>query len=131
MIKTFDELKEALLYRRIVEWYDNYIKLDSGMELKIAETEGSCSASAWGEFRNVTLDAAITNVSDIKYEPWEDCVTYGYSARVTVFHNQNEICEMYASADTGNGGYYYSIASFIIKMPHEKESEVLFVEVGS
>ena len=32
---SFDELRNAMLYHRIVEWKDNYIRLDNGMELRI------------------------------------------------------------------------------------------------
>ena len=65
----------------------------------------------------MVLDAAITSVSEIEREKWEDSDTYGCRARVTIMHNMNPICEAYANADAGNGGYYYSIASFIVTMP--------------
>ena len=47
---SFDELRKAMLYHRIVEWKDNYIRLDNGMELRIEETEQDCCASAYGQF---------------------------------------------------------------------------------
>lgn len=125
---TFNELRKAMLYHRITEWNDNTIRLDNGMRLTIEETEQDCCASASGQFEDVVLDAAITHVSDIQYEPWEDGDTYGCSATVTIMHNRNLICKAVADADAGNGGYYYSIASFIVKMPNwEKETTVHFV----
>lgn len=124
----FEELRNAMLYHRIVEWEDNYIKLDNGMELRIEETEQDCCASAGGEFTDVKLDAAITSVSDIQYQHWEDGYTYGCSAVVTIMHNRNIICRAIGDADAGNGGYYYSIASFCVKMPNNsKETYVHFV----
>ena len=132
MIKTFNELREAMLYHRIVEWDDNTIVLDNGMRLTIEETEQDCCAGASGQFEDVVLDAAITYVGDIQYEPWEDDDTYGCSATVTIMHNRNLICKAVADADAGNGGYYYSIASFIVKMPNsEDESIIHFVESGN
>lgn len=132
MIKTFNELREAMLYHRIVEWDDNTIVLDNGMRLTIEETEQDCCAGASGQFEDVVLDAAITYVGDIQYEPWEDDDTYGCSATVTIMHNRNLICKAVADADAGNGGYYSSIASFIVKMPNsEDESIIHFVESGN
>lgn len=114
---TFDELRKAMLFHRIVEWKDNYIRLDNGLEIWIEETEQDCCASAYGQFEDVVLDAAITHVGDIRYDEWDDAYTYGCSATVTIMHNRNIICKAIGDANAGNGGYYYSIASFIVKMP--------------
>ena len=124
---SFDSLRKAMLYHRIVEWKDNYIRLDNGMELRIEETEQDCCASAGGRFEDVKLDAAITAVSDIKYEPWVVGDTYGCSATVTILHNRNIICKAIGDADAGNGGYYYSIASFCVKMPNGQNCRCHFV----
>ena len=124
---SFDDLRKAMLYHRIVEWEDNYIKLDNGMELCIEETEQDCCASAGGQFEDVKLDAAITHISDIKYDKWEDGDTYGCSAMVTIMHNRNIICKAIGNADAGNGGYYYSIASFCVKMPSGQNHQCHFV----
>lgn len=124
---TYDELREMMLYHRITEWDDNRIKLDNGMELRIEETEQDCCASASGCFVNVKLDAAITNISDIRYTPWEDDDTHGCRATVTIMHNRNIICKAMANADAGNGGYYYSIASFVVSLPTGQEEVVHFV----
>ena len=39
---SFDDLRKAMLFHRIVEWKDNYIRLDNGMELRIEETAQDC-----------------------------------------------------------------------------------------
>ena len=124
---SFDDLRKAILFHRIVEWKDNYIRLDNGMELRIEETDQDCCASAYGQFEDVVLDAAITNVSDIQYNHWDDGDTYGCSAVVTIMHNRNIICKAIGNADAGNGGYYYSIASFCVKMPSGQECQFYFV----
>ena len=64
---SFDELREAMLFNKIVEWKDNYIRLSNGMELRIEETEQDCCAGAHGQFEDVALDAAITDVGNIQY----------------------------------------------------------------
>ena len=124
---SFDELREAMLFHKIVEWKDNYIRLSNGMELRIEETEQDCCAGAYGQFEDVALDAAITDVGDIQYAHWADGDTYGCSAVVTIMHNRNVICKAIGDADAGNGGYYYSIASFCVKMPNGQNCQCHFV----
>ena len=124
---SFDELRKVILFHKIVEWKDSYIRLDNGMELRIEETEQDCCASAGGQFEDVVLDAAITHVGDIQYDSWDDGDTYGCSATVTIMHNQNVICKAVGNADAGNGGYYYSIASFCVKMPYGRHLQCHFV----
>lgn len=118
---TFDAFRQLLLYRRIVKWDGDRIELDSGVKIRIEMTDNDCCAYASGAFQNVVLDAAITSVSEIVREKWEDDDTYGCRARVTIMHNRNPICEAYANADAGNGGYYFSIASFIVTLPDAEE----------
>lgn len=124
---SFDDLRKAMLFHKIVEWKGNYIRLDNGMELSIVETEQDCCASAGEQFEDVKLDAAITHISDISYKPWSDDNTYGCSAVVTIMHNRNIICKAIGDANAGNGGYYYSIASFCVKMPNGQDGQCHFV----
>lgn len=126
-MKDFDYLRKQLLYRKIVKWEDNEITLDDGTRLSVEETEQDCCASADGGFEDVVLDAAITYVGDIQYEPWEDEDTYGCSASVTIMHIEYIICLAVADAVAGNGGYYYSIASFVVHPINEEPYEVHFV----
>lgn len=129
---TFDEFRSKLLYHRIVEWNENKIVLDNGVSIAIEETEQDCCAYADGQFTNVVLDAAITFVSDPKYEGWDDGDTYGTTAVVKFLHNRNLICQANGDANAGNGGYYYSIASFVIRVPQRNHEELIchFVESG-
>lgn len=129
-MKDFDYLREQMLFHKIVEWEGNRITLDNGMELRIEETAQDCCASASGQFEDVVLDAAITDVSDIVYSPWDNGYTYGCSAAVTIMHNRNVICKATADADAGNGGYYYSIASFVVRPAEGRPYNVGFVGSG-
>jgi hypothetical protein len=129
-VKDFDYLREQMLFHKIVEWEGNRIVLDNGMELRIEETAQDCCASASGRFEDVVLDAAITHISDIAYAPWDDGYTYGCSATVTIMHNRNVICKATADADAGNGGYYYSIASFVVRPAEGRPYNVGFVGSG-
>lgn len=125
---TFEQFREKLLYHYITEWDEDTIVLDNGIKISIMETAQDCCASASGEFTDVQLNAAITSVSDIKYQRWEDGDTYGCSAVVKFMHNRNLICKANANADAGNGGYYFSVASFVI---YEKGTEYFCHFVGS
>ena len=42
---------------------------------------------------------------------------------VTIYHNQNPIAIADCEADAGNGGYYYSVCSLVIKNVHYKVVE--------
>ena len=122
----FEDFKNMLLYRKIVKWEDNKIVLDNGIEISIEMTDSDCCAYAYGQFEDVVLDAAITNVSDIEYEPWKDedgWGEYGCKATVTIMHNRNVICKAVGEADAGNGGYYYSIASFVVRILGNEDKE--------
>lgn len=129
-VKDFDYLRKQMLFHKIIEWEGNRIVLDNGMELRIEETAQDCCASASGRFEDVVLDAAITHISDIAYAPWDDGYTYGCSATVTIMHNRNVICKATADADAGNGGYYYSIASFVVRPAEGRPYNVGFVGSG-
>lgn len=117
---TFEDFKKMVLYHHIVEWDDNKIVLDNGIIIVIEETAQDCCASAGGNFSDVVLQAAITSVTEPKYKPWEDGDTYGCSAVVKFLHNRNLICKANADADAGNGGYYFSIASFVVTWENKK-----------
>lgn len=125
--RDYEALRNALAGRRITEWDENYIILDNGMRLVVEMTESDCCAWAYGKFSDVVLDAAITHVSDIKYTSWNDGDTYGCSAEVTIMHNRNRICQIIGNADAGNGGYYYSIASFVVHPPEGEPWQTDFV----
>ena len=127
---SFNKFREMLLYRSVVEWNKkrNYIVLDNGMKITIKMTDSDCCAYASGEFEDVKLEAIITDVTEPKYSPWNDEDTYGCSAIVKMLHNQNLICKVNADADAGNGGYYFSIASFIVNY---NDSEFSVYLVGS
>lgn len=129
---SFEKFRSMLLYHRIVEWDDNKIVLDNGISISIEETEQDCCAQASGNFSDVKLDAAITYVSDPKYDGYkENSGEYGTYAVVKFLHNQNLICQANGDADAGNGGYYYSIASFVVRIPEKKNEEYHCHFVGS
>ena len=47
---TLEELKELLLYKRIVEWDKDFLQLEDGSKVTMDMSESDCCASAGGEF---------------------------------------------------------------------------------
>lgn len=116
---SLEELKELLLYKRIVKWDKDFLLLEDGTKVTIEMSESDCCASAGGEFRNVKLDAVITDVKIGERETGEDdWGTTTSKNTVTIYHNLNPIALAECEANDGNGGYYYSVASLVIGNIH-------------
>lgn len=111
---TEQELKERLLYKRIVQWDRDKLVLEDGTIITLETTDSDCCAGAYGHFENVTLDAVITDVQVGKEEDIPDDYTIVRRNTITIFHNQNPIALADMTADAGNGGYYYSVGSMVI-----------------
>lgn len=115
--QDFEKVKDLLLFKKVVEWTEDYIVLDDGTKVEVYCSEQDCCAYAGGTFKNVELDAVITDVDytverDSEWD--EDYDTRVSEAVLTLFHNQNVIAQNMVEADGGNGGYYYSVASLKI-----------------
>ena len=113
-----EELKGLLLFKRIVEWTEDKLILEDGLEVTLETSEWDCCAGAYGSFKDVKLDAVITDVKigDEKDIPDDD--TRISQNTITIFHNQNQIAQADMTADAGNGGYYYSVGSMVIGKLH-------------
>ena len=114
------ELKEHLLYKTIVKFEDNKLYLDDGTIVSIEMTDNDCCAYAFGEFKDVKLEALITDVRigdyvdhrfDIDAE-FDD--EYENHNTVTIYSNQNPVAQADCYANAGNGGYYFSVCSLVI-----------------
>ena len=113
--KDKQEMIDSLVGKRIIEWNQDYLKLDDGSIIAIEMTESDCCAMACGEFKDVKLEAVIT---DIRFnKPILHCFDdETYTTQEVVFiHNQNKIAQADLYADNGNGDYYYSIVAFKIR----------------
>ncbi len=116
---TLEELKELLLYKRIVRWDTDYLLLENGVKVTIEMSENDCCACAGGEFQNVTLDAVITDIKiGEQAREKDDLGTTTSTNTVTIYHNQNPIALAECEADDGNGGFYYSVGSLVIGNIH-------------
>lgn len=116
---SLEELKELILYKRIVKWDKDFLLLEDGTRVTIEMSESDCCAYAGGEFKDVKLDAIITDVKiGEQVTEGSDCGTTENKNTVTIFHNQNPIALAECSANDGNGGYYYSVGSIVIGKIH-------------
>lgn len=123
---SLEKLKELLLYKRIVEWDEDFLLLEDDTKVTIEMSENDCCACAGGEFKDVKLDAIITDVKigeQVEGGMEESGEIENYNT-VTIYHNQNEIALAECYANAGNGGFYYSIASLVIGDIHFPVAEV-------
>ncbi|OFK59872.1 hypothetical protein HMPREF2809_11780, partial [Enterococcus sp. HMSC055G03] len=99
-----------------VEWSESELILEDGTKMEVVCSESDCCAWAEGEFKNVKLDAVIT---DIKIFDKGNRLYNGDGhtsyAEVVVYHNRNEIAKAECTANDGNGGYYYSVCALKVK----------------
>ena len=115
---SLEELKELLLYKRIVKWDKDFLELEDGTKVTIEESESACCAWAGGEFKEVKLDAVITDVQIGQQNKFYNGDGTTSQNTVTIYHNQNPVAIAECEADDGNGGYYYSIGSLVIGKIH-------------
>lgn len=60
----------------------------------------------------------ITNIEIGDQVEIPDFDTIVNEVKITLFHNQNRIALAEMSADAGNGGFYYSVGSFVVNGIH-------------
>ena len=117
--KYIEELKQSLLYKTITAWDNNSLTLSDGTKVIIECTDNDCCAWAGGEFKDVTLDAIVTDVTIGDITTRGD--TYGTTTNevtITVYHNQNPIALAECYADNGICGCYYSVCSLVVNGLH-------------
>ena len=113
--KYIEELKQSLLYKTITTWDNNSLTLSDGTRVTIECTDNDCCAWAGGEFKDVTLDAIVTDVTIGEITTFGDPHDMTTNeVTITVYHNQNPIALAECYADNGNGGYYYSVCSLVV-----------------
>ena len=113
--KYVEELKQSLLYKTITAWDNNSLTLSDGTKVTIECSDYDCCAWAGGEFKDVTLDAIVTDVTVGEITTYGDpCDMTTNNVTITVYHNQNPIALAECYADNGNGGYYYSVCSLVV-----------------
>lgn len=116
--KDKEDMKTKLIGKRIIEWSQDYLKLDDGTIITIEMTEFDCCARACGAFKDVKLEAVITDIrfnKAVLNSYGEDGYETYTTQEVVFVHNQNKIAQANLCADNGNGDFYYSVVAFKIK----------------
>lgn len=108
---TEEELRDLILYKKIKKWDNYHLELEDGTKITIEMSDYDCCAYAFGDFFDVKLDAVITDfeVVEVDNDRYDT-----EKVIVKIYHNQNPIALAECSADAGNDGYYYSVASLVI-----------------
>lgn len=125
--KTDNVLADKLIGRKIVEWNKDYLKLDDNTIITIEMTEYEYPASAGGEFKDIELEAVIT---DVRFAEPEEVIYDNFyreteARREVVFvHNLNSIGKANMYADNGEADYYYSVCAF-------KIGDIYYAPLGS
>lgn len=119
---TIEELKEAILYKKVVEVTKDRVELENGVILTIECSEQDCCSGGGGTFEfdkyDIPLEAVITDFNIGEQVDIPDDDTRVSQNTITLFHNQNPIVKANATTDAGNGGYYYSVTSLVIDNVH-------------
>ena len=114
--KNLEEVKEKILFKKITSWDEDKLILDDGSEITIECSEQDCCAWAGGSFKDVELDAVITDIRiHVKGQNIFNGDGHDSFADVVIYHNQNEIAKAECSANDGNGGYHYSVCALRVK----------------
>lgn len=124
--KTDKDLGKKLIGRKIIEWSEDYLKLDDDTIITIDMTANDCCATAGGEFKDIKLEAVIT---DIRFGEPAEVSNQWYdeteAKREIVFiHNLNPIGKANMYANNGNANYYYSVCAF-------KINDIYYAPLGS
>lgn len=115
---NLEDLPKLLLYKRIVAWNKDRLVLEDGTMITLETSEQDCCAGAYGTFSEVELDAVITDISIGEMVDVPDDDTIINEVKVVIYHNQNPIAKAEMFATAGNGGYYYSVGSFVVNGIH-------------
>ena len=130
MIKysEYEDLRKLLIGKKIVKWTTNELILEDGTRVSVECSEYDCCAYAGGTFKDIELDAIITEITYPAITKIPDDDTRVNEAKVVIYHNQNPIAQLDAHANAGNGGYYYSVCAFVVK---EVDSDEKYYKIVS
>lgn len=109
-----NEIKELLLYRKVVKVEDSTMTLDNGVELEVYPNKGcgGCNAGWYDVIELNTVDNAITDVEFICDE-LDDYSEYSY--KIFVYAEDKKFKLLQVDGDDGNG-YYGTGYSIVVKV---------------
>lgn len=127
LINTFTELFVGRTVVDVDKWNET-LTLDNGVALKFYCSAQDCCAYAMAEIEvHDNFQAAITAIEVSGYEDNDACDGPISYINLTLLHNGQNIVDLNMSADSGNGGYYFSTLSCRVISPNvdDREFEVV------
>lgn len=129
---TIDDIRARIEGKRVTSATGDLLTLDDGTTLHLYMSASDCCAHASGEWvtHPDNLEAVITDVKiEVTEQNKDDGDGSTSTAVVTILHNQNPIAQAACYANDGNGGYYFSVLSMCVRVPHiEDDADVKVVE---
>lgn len=125
-----DDVRARIEGKRVKAVDGDTLTLDDGTILRLYMSDSDCCAHARGTWvtNPDNLEAIIT---DVQIEVTGQSVDNGDGATstavVTILHNQNPIAQADCYADDGNGGYYFSVLSMVVRVPNISSEVVVKV----
>ena len=101
------EIKDLLLYHKVVSVNDDTLTLDNGTELRFVGNEGCGGCwQGWYYLKELNgCDNVITNVEFVTDDDTTDKENYGTSYKIFVFAEDKRIKLAQIDGDDGNGWY--------------------------
>lgn len=114
------EIKELLMYRKIVRVDEDTLYLDNGVELKILPNEG-CGGCNSGWYGIEELNGCDNAITDVEFEcnkiNQDDKWSEEHSYKIFVYAEDKKIKIVQVDGDDGNG-YYGTGYSIRVKFPN-------------
>ena len=115
------EIRELLMYRKIVKVDDDTLYLDNGVELQVLPNEG-CGGCGNGWYSIEELNGCDNAITNVEFEcerlnpddRWSD----EYSYKIFVYAEDTKIKIVQVDGDDGNG-YYGTGYSIRVKFPEK------------
>lgn len=98
-----NEIKELLMFRKIVKVEDDTLYLDNGVELEVLPNEG-CGGCVSGWYHIEELNGCDNAITNVEFE-CEDLGYDEYSYKIFVFAEDTRIKIVQVDGDDGNGYY--------------------------
>lgn len=109
---------EALIGRRVVDVTDDRLVLDDGTELEFTEVQDCCASADFGLFGyDMTDPPIIAAIGDDEAEVEGDGGEHYNVRTITLLGINGQIGEIEATANDGNGGYYFSGLTLVVRYP--------------
>lgn len=112
MLQDNKDLSELLLLQRIIKVENSKLYLENGTTLTFKSKEDD---RAYADGYWLTPDNFEGLITSVKYEHKYDWNRNNSEVTITLYHNQNELAQAEAYAQTDNPGYYYSVVEVSVE----------------